>query len=388
MNNFFAIYSYELKKILSKRVFQVMFVLSLVLMVIVSVFDSDLSHSHITLNGSISASDFNKITKEKSRDISGCRIDDKLLGEMRNDILTEATKDGYVTWDDINAFLYDRTTEHFVQLPNGERCTVGTALSYAANKTGWYELFTYVLYNTGYEQAVLLAKSDEINAPLTFYYTPAYDAIADTLFMFAWMLFILLAACLSGTFADERSLGTNDLIRSSKNGMKNICFHKLLAGLTVSLLTTVIYLVVSFLVCGLIFGFDGADAPIQSIVMECPYDITVKQGAFITLGIMMLASTVFATGTMLLSEFIGSTQALSVRAVIFILSLFNIPLKSVEKYWELRPSAVLNISMFADDTIYNFAGKELDYLQSGVFVMVLLLVLYSVVTIVHYRKTI
>lgn len=388
MNNFFTIYSYELKKILSKRSFQIMFVLGLAVMVLLSVTDSDYARGRTTLTGRISASEFTKITQEKSRKVNGHKIDDQLLAEMRYDIYNEAVNSGYVTWDDINAFLYDTSTEHYVNLPTGEKCTMFRALQYAAISTGWYDVFSCIYDRSGYvDQAPFLASSADLEGLDTYYFTPTYDAMAGTVFMFGWVLLLLLATWLSGTFADERNLGSDALIRSTKTGMKNICFCKMSAGITVSVVTALVFTLVSFGVCGLFFGFDGADAPIQSLIGDCEFDLTLSHASLEMLGIIVLAAATFGAGTMLLSELLSSPQTISIRALVLIASIFNIPVASIRKYWSLRPVSVIMADSFANHSTYKILGLTLDYLDAGVLLMAVLFIIYSTLTIIHYRKT-
>lgn len=395
MAQFFSLYAFELKKIVTKKVFPIMLVLGLALLIVFDLADSDW-HKQVFPNVTYSASEYVSMCKEKGEQLKGKKVDETFVHDMRKEIVDYAVSNQYLSKKDVKEIKNGTIViDNFVSKANRGWTLPEFALRDAARAIGYGEVYEEMAAALGDQDQWILTMSDKDivsafpGAGAPYHYHGNYRGMLEFSYLIEWFLFVFLATCLAGVFADERTLGTDVLNRSALNGKGKLAWAKLLAGMTVGAGTA------AFLFCALyafnliVFGTGGADLPFLFWQPEYPVDVTLGQVTLIEFGLSLLQGMVVAAFAMLLSELMNGTQVVGLMAGLFILQVFNLPIHVdwLNRLWEMRPIFVTRFdSMFRPESVLKVGDLSVAPWEQMMVLYVICIPLLCVACSLHYKK--
>lgn len=343
MNNFFTLYGYELKKILKNKFTIAMLIMLTLIIAAVSVFpimdstDKQIKAAQMTLNGRA--------------------IDDTLLNEMYDVMIDEYG----VKWN-LDNCAYE-------EIASIERGIMGYSYSligitaddmYNSRK----EFNTEVLYMHGATDSEIewIERQDEkVEKPFIYEYHVGPTKITDTMFLPATLGFLLAAIVLSSVLTGEHSRRTDQLILSSRYGRRKTYFAKMLAGISIMLLTIILWIAIMFIGVGCTIGFNGMNAAIQIDIVYSWYPFTIGQIITRWCVMLVLAAVLYAVAAMFISELLKSRLgAIGIMTVLYFLGNFfpsNANTRPVAHIIQLLPTVQLDNDSFWSSWLFKIGGK-------------------------------
>ena len=273
---FADLYRFELKKILKNKVAVVSFIIFFLFSFIQGVFE---------VRGNIDPA-----VLDKYDTINGRAVDEELM----NELLAVTDEVGNVSEEG----------EAYTDLRDMVKKIIGAGASFNDLTIDRVYRDRLTSITEGYEDARLTEgeiaywqeREAEIEKPFVFHDSVVMSGVFHGITNYAMIMLFIIAVSLSSIFAYETQRRTDAMIRSTINGIKELYFAKVLAGMTYVMISLVLY-VASFLICiGATWGFRGMDMSIISYLPFTQMDMTGWQLAGILITVLFL-------GTMLVSAF-------------------------------------------------------------------------------------
>lgn len=233
-------------------------------------------------------------------------------------------------------------------------------------------------------------QESRMETPIVYHCHEGYSVMLNSLLTVGVLMLLFTAVCLSGLFADEHILRTDQLVLSSIAGQDTVYWAKLAAGVTVSAAAAGI---MALLTAGLSLGFYGAggfDTPFQVFYSAFSFPITIGQACLIACGAVILTSVLAAVFVMVLSELLHSgTAALAVSSALIILgNMITIPTqyRVIAQLWDWSPTAYLSVWNIFDPRTLPLFGRCLLSWQAVPVIYLLLAVLLALAGHCRYRR--
>ena len=236
------------------------------------------------------------------------------------------------------------------------------------------------------ELNVWLEEFDGIEKPLDYTYALGYYNAINVLYVVGWAVFIVIAISLSGVFADEKTSRTDAVILSTRKGRGPLCTAKILAGISIAVIETLLILGLCILMLLCIYGFKGSGGRIQSIIAASPWDIAIGRMLGIYIILALVTGLLFALSNMLLSHITGSAVVtMAIHTAILFGGLFNVPESTgiVYKFWQLRPTLALYFGTFLN----TFRYGPFNNVQCSLLIYFALAAVFAAILTVSYRKS-
>ena len=381
MNRTGALYIYELKKILHRRMVWIACAVTLALCAGISL-SNLLGASYITDDGEeISGYEMMKMSREYARDLSGRAIDNILLSEMQEaEGKEEESADKY-------AAVYS-----YVQKITGdskEALTADEAALYSARRNNLTRIWREQMLTDG-EITYWLGKEKEIETPFIFAYADGWADVFDNIYALNFMLLLLIAVCLSNVFSMEHVRRTDQLILCTRCGRKNLYHAKILAGITFGVILAVLLFSVSVITSILIYGSDGFYAALQAVLPLSSRPVSVGRAVMTLFVLFIIVSILYSIATMFLSECLkNSAGVMGVLAggMVFTM-LVDIPywLRIPSQLYDLLPTTLLIKWQLWDDRLLSVLGKHLTNYQSAAIAYTVMSVLLAAAGGKLYQK--
>lgn len=219
---------------------------------------------------------------------------------------------------------------------------------------------------------------EEVKEPFTYQYSFSWKNILEQSMQNGIMVLMLVVICLSGIFADEHQLKTDQMILCMKNGKKAAYFAKVIAGVSLGTIFALLLYGVSFLSCFYFYGTRGFDAILQLKIVDTPFAISVGQAVVIMFSLTVIAGIMESAFAMMLSEYLNNSIAVMAVMVGMMLSAQFIVIpqewRILSQIWDFIPTKLIVIWRFTDGRLVHIPGKYLTNFQFSVL-------LYSVLTI-------
>lgn len=200
----------------------------------------------------------------------------------------------------------------------------------------------------------------QMKLPITYVYHEGYEIGLDSFLTIGVLMLLFVAICLSGTFSEEHTRRTDQLILSSAKGKTTAYWAKILAGITVSVTASALMALVSMGLCMCIFGTEGFETALQIAFPTYSYPMTMGQACLIAYGALMLTSVPAAVFVMILSEWLHNgiaTLAVSTGLVIMG-GMISIPsqYRIAAQIWDWLPMTWLSTWNVFDSRMLNLFG--------------------------------
>jgi len=226
-------------------------------------------------------------------------------------------------------------------------------------------------------------QEEKIEWPIRFHYKEGYWRLFASLYTIGLMTLIIITICLSTVFTEEHTKKTDQLILSSKHGRETIYWSKLLAGVSFSLMVSIAFSSIAFIIAFAAFGSEGFSSAFQLMWGEYSYPLSTGEASLISYGMMIIASVITGVFVMALSELLHS----SIGTLSLVLGLIILPMffsmpeqyRVLSQLWSYLPSEFVAIwSIFSPQLIqvwgkYYMAWQVVPVLYiilSGVFALI------------------
>lgn len=367
MNNLWTIYKYELKKITEKKLFWITSLLCLIA-IIITTFASLFGTYYV--DGKPIESNYEAFRKDQihRKNLSGRYIDEILLQEtvdayrhVPNDVLRYTLTEEYETF----ARPY---SDIFNLIRSWTKMNLSSIQNWNVDETALYEARKQLLESewqsiplTETEKEFWRNKETQIHIPLLYSYHECYENILNCFLSVGVLLFLFVSICLSKLFAEEHTRRTDQLVLCSMGGKKTAYWAKILAGITVSVITITLMTVIIITLSIEIYGTEGFTMPIQTCFSTYSYPITIGQACIIAYGILIITSILASVFVMVISElFHSGIVALSISTGLIILgNIISIPTqyRVIAQIFDWSPMAYLSTWNIFDQRLITLFGQ-------------------------------
>lgn len=414
MANIGTLYLYELKKILNRRIVWVIGLVILSLCVFLS--PSDLITTSVS-DGDTEISGFEamKINRDYARNLSGRTLDDRLLGEMQENCFEQNTEE---TAAEAAAETTRRTStggQVSVTAGNAEghedggipqyapiysyvqEITEDRDLTQSIDAGGLYAIREKAVYGNRSDQMLSDAeygywknKDSGIETPFVYRYADGWGDLWEYAYTLNYLLFLLLAVCLSGVFFEEYSRKTDAIILCSKNGKKQLYFAKILAGATFSMASAILIFGTALLTSLLTYGADGFGAALQIAFPLSSWNVSVGESILVLFLTFIIISLLYGSMVMFLSETVKNSVAVMAIPVgiMFLTMMVDIPyqFRLASQVYDLLPTNLLVKWALWDDRLFSVLGQYFTNYQIAPMVYFIAAFLLVIIGKTFYQR--
>lgn len=329
-----TLYFFELKKIVDRKITWMIGGVIILLCIFLSFADL-LSSSVYVGDVSISGYEAMKINREYARNLKGRVIDDTLLQEMADSYPEGIENEGRAIINDRTNGTVGAITESTEE--NGEKKVYAEQLDPQSFINEYEPIYSFMcnvveneilgtseeeLYD---ERAMVISqnrtdqmlteeelnfweeKSAQIKTPFTYEYAEGWGNIWTYAYTVNYMIFLMIAICLSNMFSVEHLRKTDAIILCSQYGKKHLYLAKILAGATFGVITASLILGVTVISSILVYGADGYDAALQLIYPLSSWKVSIGESIIILFGVLLIISVLYSVAVMVLSEMIKNS---------------------------------------------------------------------------------
>ena len=224
-------------------------------------------------------------------------------------------------------------------------------------------------------------KADSLPDKLTYEYSLAYESLIHMhgSYMTLMLLTFFLSMVMVNVFMVEANQRTDQLVFSTRLGRGKLYGAKLLAGILVTFVVTILFVLIDVIGNATAYGWDGFHASLQSIMATWyPYPLSAGETWLIMLGILVLSAILIAVITMVLAWVIKNsvfTIAIMIGGL-FVARLIPVPPLEwglISQLWNMIPINLLKFDQgFSDMRLYSLPGISLTPWQFAPILFVFL----------------
>lgn len=334
MNNFWNLVGFEYKKIFVRKSVWVAVSLALITTVVSSF------GLIIGINPATGKSNYAEMLVDKKYELalSGRPIDGNLILEASKAYQT-IPSDVYPYSDSKEYQLYARPYSSVYTLidsayaERGQRFNIDylqtiseeDAHAYYEKRIAQYRL--YLENNPSFTQENMdrvLENDNLVQKPFIMAYTDGYERFFDFSTTYAFIVMFLIAFILSPLFVNEYSQNMDSLILSSKNGKSSQIHAKIFTGISFSIVLTASILLIGYLICMCIYGFEGTSSPIQLHIPLLTYNFTMLEVVMVLFATTILGGLLMTGICLCLSSAVNhAIVVLAVSVMVILLGMFD-----------------------------------------------------------------
>lgn len=374
----FALYKFELRKIISRKIVWITGGVLLIGLLIWGVASAVLPVNREYSVSSLNGYEANRAERESAEQISGRAIDQALIDEM-----LPAYKDFIYNGNYNNALPY---LDVYDLIGNVLGTHASTEILECDSDTFYKKLNALLEANTptGME-------GNLFDEPITYDgYFDGWRKVADMMKFAACMEIMFIAICLSTVFTVEHTRKTDQIILCTRLGKKKLYAAKVLAGLTVGIGFTLLLSILMFGIVALLYGFDGYNTILQFVLLR-PFDLTIGQAALILVALSFAGAALVSLFTMMLSELTKNSVA-TIGAItgVMLVTMFimEMPanLKLLSEIWHLLPSNLVSLNGAFRYSAISVGGNTLVAYQYAPVVYAVLAVVFALIGKQTYNR--
>ncbi|MDO5547075.1 MAG: ABC transporter permease subunit [Eubacteriales bacterium] len=374
MNVLRQLYPYELKKLLQTKVLWIGTLIMVALCILIN-FAQTAENSRGLANI--------KQQNEAARALSGRPVDEQLLTEMKDNLAEDQTEinpnDPYF---EVEQFVWFTTMSAKSFRTIDEDSLYQARLAKVKSNRNDMSL-------TENEEVFWSEKENQISTPITYTYSKGYRGFIMNIYASNYILIILIGLCLSAVFADEYEKKTDQLLLCTRFGKQKLFYAKLLAGLTVGIVQTILMLGIPLAINFAFFGTDGFDAAIQTLLPECSLSLSLGNAFLITLGVAFIIGILYSVFSMFLSVvFKARAVVIGVMVLQLFSSQINLPsaFRGLSDAWNYLPGTFLGGWMFTECRLVPILGHYLTAYQAAPIIYLVVGILLFVFARRAYRN--
>ena len=165
---------------------------------------------------------------------------------------------------------------------------------------------------TDAQKDFLIQRYEDLKTPFYYEYTEGWSALLQNISTFILMLALVIGFFVSGIFSEEFQTKADSIFFSTKLGRNKAIVSKVGAGLVITTVLYVVFMLLYTAIVLLALGADGADCPIQLDLWRSAYNITFFQ-AYLLIVAGGYVGTLFAA---VISMIVSATARSTATAVI------------------------------------------------------------------------
>ena len=349
MNNFGTLYHYEVKKIISRKLVWIMFLLCI--FVIGVVVPGNLLGKYY-VDGKEVDTHYHmfQVDRGYQEALSGRAVDQALLEEAMTAYgKIPITAERYTLTQEYQTYARPYS-EIFNLVRSWAQLDMEEAMAWEPDEEALYaarretvEKQWQTLWLSDTEKEFWRKKEAQMNTPVTYYYCDGYNMAINGIVPVGLLVLLFVSVCLSSVFTEEHTRRTDQLILSGAKGKSIIYWAKIAAGVSVS---AVCALLMAMSACGFAWGIYGAKGfgaslRISSSMWSYSYPLTVGQACLIAYGSLIVTAVFVSVLVLVLSEVLHNNIATLAVCVGAILAgmMFNIPIqyRAAAQLWNWSP---------------------------------------------------
>lgn len=334
MNNFWSLVGFEYKKIVIRKSVWICVLLA----VIATVFAP--CGLIIGSNPASGMSNYEEMLMDKEYELalSGRAIDGELILEtsrayrkVSNDVYPYSDSDEYQQFARPYSAVFGLIDSAYSERGNGfdltdlQSISEKDAFSFYDKRINQYQLNlennpSFTTENV--DRVIQLDK--EVQKPFIMQYTEGYERFFVLSTTSAFIIMLLIVFTLSPIFVDEYSQRTDSLILTSRNGKHSQILAKIFTAVSFSTILSLFLLLVGYLLCMFVYGFEGANAQIQLHVPLITYNFTMIEVVILLFTTTLFGSLLMTGICLFLSSAMNkSIVVLAVSVTVVLLGMFN-----------------------------------------------------------------
>ena len=372
-----ALYKFELRKIISRKIVWITGGILLIGLLIWGVASALLPVNREYSVSSLNGYEANRAERASAEQISGRAIDQTLIDEM-----LLAYKDFIYNGNYNNALPY---LDVYDLIGNVLGTHASTEILECDSDTFYKKLNSLLEANTPAGMDVT-----SFDDPITYDgYFDGWRKVSDMMKFVACMEIMFIAICLSTVFTVEHTRKTDQIILCTRLGKKKLYAAKVLAGLTVGIGFTLLLSILMFGIVALLYGFDGYNTILQFVLLR-PFNLTIGQAVLILVALSFVGASLVSLFTMMLSELTkNSVATIGTITGVMLVTMFimEMPanLKLLSEIWYLLPSNLVSLNGAFRYSALSIGGSTLAAYQYAPFVYVVLAIVFSTIGKVTYN---
>lgn len=226
----------------------------------------------------------------------------------------------------------------------------------------------------------LIRINDKINTPFIYEYSEGYKRFLTLIYSTGIFTCFAVAICLAPMFSGEYCSGADQLILSSKYGKNKVIFAKLFTGIVFTSIICFINAFITFIICMIIYGFDGAMAPIQLYSTSSVYPFSMLQASIIITLCVLVANIMTSAITLLLSSLFkapfGVIIIVNVLTFLPLMVIISDTNAIVYNIYHLLPANMMDVWNVFSPILYEVAGFSIEpYILLPLFGLIMTAVL-------------
>ena len=383
MKHFITIYLFELKKIYGKKMVWIAVAVMIALQLAGNVVGLFLKNEYVDADGNITYQtgyEEDMGVREAAQAISGRKIDDSLLSEMRK----AYEEDGRSAEESVKDQQTYREIYYYVVSYTGYGMVIDLDEEelYQIRRDTLDEENQYWELN---EEEIRYWEEQEntIEKPFVYEYNDGTCRFFARINFLSLLWLSLIGIGLANFFGEEHIRRTDQLILCSKNGKEPLYLAKMAAGITFGIGGTVLFYLVQFLTILAIYGMSGLDSPLQLYLWMSSFPISLGGAILISFFLSLAAAVLGSVFIMLLSElFRNGVAALSVMLGATLFTMFvSVPVRYglVSQLYNFMPMRFFSDTAFLDKRLFRIFGKYFTGLQAApVFYLVSAVILAGI----------
>ena len=374
MNNLFTLYSYELKKLMQKKL---LWATLLVCMAAIAFSILAPLLGTYSVNGVAIGTNYEQhlIDQAYRKALSGKPIDQSLLEETIAAYKDLPIETDYVLTEEYQTYARPYSEIfHLIRIWTG--MDKGAVVQWVPDEAALYatmiERFEESAINnhlTKEEAAYWRGKADTLTTPIVYQFHEAYRIILENFLTVGFMMLLFTAIALSSSFPDEHTHRTDQLVLCTANGKRRLYWVKLLAGITMGFVGALLMTALTWVLCLCIYGSEGFDTAIQISFSPTNYadNITIGQACLIAYGCLLATAILISVFVMFLSElFHSSIAAMSIITGMILAGMLVQPpaeYRILGQLWDYLPPCVLSMWNTFDLRLVSLFGKHFTSYQ-------------------------
>jgi ABC-type transport system involved in multi-copper enzyme maturation permease subunit len=210
----------------------------------------------------------------------------------------------------------------------------------------------------------LISINNKVNTPFIYEYSEGYKRFLALIYSTGVFTCFAIAICLAPMFSGEYSSGADQLILSSKYGKNKVILAKLFTGITFTTIICFLNLLITFTICMIIYGFDGAMAPLQLYSTLSVYPFNMLQAALIASLCVLVANIMTSSITLLLSSLFktpfGVIIIVNVLTFIPLMVIISDTNTIIYNIYHLLPANMMDVWNVFSPILYEIAGLSIE----------------------------
>lgn len=395
-----ALYRFELKKLVSRKLVWIFGSIMIFLCAFLSF--GDLPSSFSWEDTEVGPFEAIKMRREYAGNLAGKAIDDALLLEMKDSCPVEAAEEQNII-NDRKLGISGSITESAGE--DGERTVLAEQMD-RGNLLWEYEpVYTFMtkIIESGIletdarelyaerEHLIALNRADQvltekelrywekkgrrIETPFSYEYADGFGRLWEYAYTINYMLLLMLSICLSNMFSAEHSRKTDAVILCSRYGREHLYLAKILAGMTFGAFFAAVFFGAAAASSIFIYGADGFGAALQLVYPLSSWNVSAGESVLILFFLLLVVSVLYSAVIMVLSEMLKNSVAVMAFPVgLMILTMISdIPyqFRAASQIYDLLPTNLLIKWELWDDRLVSVCGKYLTNVQLAPAVYVL-----------------